>query len=429
MSQNPDASAPVATAHTLARPAMLQHLMLQSKKSLFGLFAVSIAGAASAPFISGPKPAAAVVPRAGSEPVPTQMRTALRDAFPEEPPLASDQFLGISAVPSFLELAEAPPMPAPIAKRSGARPSYAAQRAAALVPDAQSYVAKAAASSKAAGIVVLGSDPLPETAALGTKRMESLAGESSRPQSAAAQFLALQVMQQPLPDDFLGLARADSAAYGNRSAPGAREVAPIASKARAESGISTMETPKRQQAAAPDMTAEPVAAMEQLAAPSGLEQERVVIVSANPNPGASDAQALSIRLGTGVDMAAPGTSAPAPADAGYSGPVTTDVDEIVVVVAHGMASPSVSRAFDLVAVDDGSSQDDLRIVSTASLPGFADSFHAVEGTGDAGLDYAGFHGADDASSDFSISKTAELPVWAAMDPETNRLVPQSASGW
>lgn len=428
MSQIPDASAPVATPHSLARPAMLQHMMLRSKKSLFGLFAVSIAGAVSAPFISGPKPATAVVPRAGSEPTPTQIRTALRDAFPEAPPLASDQFLGISAVPSFVELAEAPPMPAPISKRSSARPSYAAPRAAALVPDAQSYVAKAAAPSKAAGIVVLGSDPLPETAALGTKPMESLAGESSRPQSTAAQNLALQVMQQPLPDDFLGLARADNAADGNRSVPAALDVAAIASKAPVESGVGTMETPTQQQAVAPD-SAEPLAAMEQLAAPFGLGQERVVIVSADLNPGASDAQPLSIRLGAGVDMAAPGASTAAPAGAGFSGPSTTDVDEIVVVVAHGMASPSVSGGFNVAALDDSSSQDDLRIVSTQSLSGFADLVQAGEGAMDAGLDYAGFDSPDEAGSDFTVSKVPELPAWAAMDPETNRLVPQSASAW
>lgn len=456
MSQIPEESVADA-APSLARPALLQHALLRSKKSLFGLFAVSIAGVASVPFVTGARhsPNTASSTPSENELVPTPMRAALREAFPDTPDLAHEPFLGISAVP-FSEDYASMHAAAPVAKKAPARRTYSASRAAALVPDIDSYVAKGASRPSADGIVVIGSDPMPParprpgSPALAGQRTASPASQAA-PLAVAGGSAGNTMARIPAPAQTVREAAAervatlkppgDQASIAAPILPGPASPAPamsqekdtLADVAKSGSMASSLDgyiTLFALQQAAQEMAAQPVAALAG-AAPSVnhaqvVDSDVPVVVAANGMSG----EPLQIRLGTAASrIAVAGTpidlqaAVAALADGGIPSSDAGNSEELVVVVSHGMDSVAGDQAIQRVSAEQRQELDDVRIASTGSQPDQVERAMGIDGADESDLDYSASvdHDEDDAS--FSLAKVPQLPMWSVMDAGSGFMVP------
>ena len=452
MSQTPEESVANAT-RSLAQPAMLQHVLLRSKKSLFGLFAVSIAGVASVPFIAGPRhsPTTASSAPSENEPVPTPMRAALREVFPDTPDLAHEPFLGISAVPFAEDYATAHPAE-PVAKKAKTRPTYSASKAAALVPDFDSYLAKGASRPPSEGIVVIGTDPMPparpraiSSVAAGQPTASpvpqvarlAVAGSSASQTKAQAQTVHEAAAQR-----FATLAPPGAqASNAGSTLPRQGSPAPVMSQkkdtlagdGKAGSIASNLDryiTLFAEQMTAQEVTAQPVAALAHATRAINPEQAvdsgTPIAVAAN---GMSD-EPLQIRLGMATSrIAGPGTpvdleaAVAALADGGISSSDASNSDEFIVVVSHGMDPVFSDEAHQLVTTEKMHALDDVRIASTASQPDQVERSMGIDGADEAGLGYTASVDQDEDDASFSLAKVPQLPMWSVMDVGSGVMVP------
>ncbi|MDO9216120.1 MAG: hypothetical protein Q7U14_02540, partial [Lacisediminimonas sp.] len=394
---------------------------------------------------------------------PTPMRAALREVFHEAPVLASEQFLGISAVPSAEDFAATQADP-PVAKRSQASPSYLAPKTAALVPDAQSYVAKGASRSQAAGIVVVGSDPMPPAPPRAAAAPKAVANV---PPPASSVVAALAAARPMAPGRLPDAAPPAVAARSGELAPGSREpiaermakaghepdpaATPMAPKipAAAPARTARIDAPAKGQAAdtvasnldayvamlaqqmempVPPPTPVLVAASPaaQLAPPVAAS-EKAIVVSANSMP----EQALQIRLGTAPARAAASgatfdleAAVAALADGGMPSLKGGHGDEVVIVVAHGMDPAPLSESARLDAAGKPPAlEDDVRVASTQSTPDLDDISLVADGSDGAGVDYVVSMDQDSDDASFALAKVPQLPLWTVMDAGSNLFVP------
>ena len=420
--------------HSLARPARMQHVL---GKSLFGLFAVSIAGASGVHLMSGSRPVPATTTASESEPMPLPMHSALREVFPEPQLQPVEQFLGISAVPSVEELAE-PPVAVTIARKVR-HSSYAAKKSSALIPDSGSYVARSPVRLTATEIVIDGTKPPPEPTSMGSAKGPRVVVPSSSP---------TPFRRQAVPDEPMALAAISRAGEPVGSIPAAAQalatdpaptIVPVAAKIEKEAAaaVGSIE-PRMSEVVAQETIAQPqavqvvqTAALPTIDRPLPPDASVALIDSLVDQPRAGVSQAvahgggehthpvLRIRLQASAadDQLA---SSPQPRVPGLA---NGDSDEVVIVVAHGIAptfDPQPIDPLPMLAISD--QREDVSVVSTESFGGYTD-FALMDLEGEAASTYAGMVDEEGADSSFALAKVPQLPLWAVMDLENNRLVP------